>query len=166
MDKREKFVFDRLPLDIAELKETEEAALKTPFQTAALTVVALCRYGEDPEQACEMLNFLRGPQPLSRHEIQFLRDRLAGKAYKPFSFFEGATPENNYTPSQPYTIIVSSGPYSFQEEGYARLMLSSSGADSPRQIKLREKPSSGQWFLCEQYLLPDIREPKAADPWQ
>lgn len=166
MDKTERFVFDKLPQGITELQEMAEAVLETPFQVAALTVVALCRYGDSPEKACEMLNYLKGPQPLTKHENQFLRDRLAGKSYKPFSFFQGATPENNYTPNKPYTITVSAGPYSFQEEGYAKLMLSSSGADSPRQITLREKPSSGQWFLWEQYLLSDIREPKAADPWQ
>lgn len=44
-------------------------------------------------------------------------------------------------------------------------MMRSSGAGSPREIKLREKPSSGQWFLWENYLLSDIREPKPADLW-
>lgn len=39
----------------------------------------------------------------------------------------------------------------------------SSGADSPRPIKLRQK--GNQWFLWEQYLMPDIRKPKSADPW-
>ena len=40
-----------------------------------------------------------------------------------------------------------------------------SGADSPRPLKLRMKPSTGQWFLWEQQLLAGIRIPKAADPW-
>lgn len=165
MPKSETFVFDRLPRSTAELQALPEASLSTPHRTAALTVAALCLYGENPEMTVEMLNFLKGPQPLSPYEIQFLRDRLAGKAYKPYSFFQGATPENNYTPAQPYRITVSAGPYSFQDAGYAKLMIRSAGADSPREIKLREKPSSGQWFLWENYLLSDIREPKSADPW-
>ena len=41
----------------------------------------------------------------------------------------------------------------------------SGGADSARQIKLRTKPSTGQWFLWEQFLLADIRKPVSADPW-
>ena len=39
------------------------------------------------------------------------------------------------------------------------------GADSARQIRLRTKPSTGQWFLWEQFLLSDIRVPVSADPW-
>lgn len=166
MSKKETFVFDSLPVDLGALQGLPEATLATPFQTAALTVVALCRYGENPEAALEMLNFLKGPQPLSNYETQFLRDRLVGKAYKPFSFFKGATPDNSYTPAQPYEITISAGPYSFQDQGYAKLQISSSGADSPREIKLREKPSSGQWYLWENYLLSDIRAPKAEDEWQ
>lgn len=41
-----------------------------------------------------------------------------------------------------------------------------SGADSPRPIKLRKKPSSGQWFLIGvPPCLADIRIPKSEDKW-
>ncbi|WP_442872029.1 DUF6935 domain-containing protein [Blautia sp.] len=45
------------------------------------------------------------------------------------------------------------------------LYVACSGADSPRPLKLRNKPSTGQWFLWEQQLLTGIRIPKEADPW-
>ena len=112
-----------------------------------------------------MLDFLKGPDSLSTMEKQFLRDRLAGKAYKPFSFFAGATPENRYTPDRPYRITVSTGPYSFTAENWATVYVASGGADSPRQIKLRKKPSTGQWFLNEIQCLSDIRVPTEDDPW-
>lgn len=35
----------------------------------------------------------------------------------------------------------------------------------PRPLKLRNKPSTGQWFLWEQQLLTGIRIPVEADPW-
>lgn len=35
----------------------------------------------------------------------------------------------------------------------------------PRPLKLRNKPSTGQWFLWEQQLLTGIRIPQVADPW-
>jgi len=159
------FVFSSLPQNAEELWNLPEATCETPYQTAALTVAALCRYGDDPEAAIAMLNYLKGPQALTPYETQFLKDRLSGKAYKPFSFFEGATPENDYTPSHPYTITVFDGPYSFQGKGYAKLMIRSSGADNPREIKLRQKADSGEWYLWEIYLLSDIRQPKSADPW-
>ena len=165
MPKTETFQFTSLPSNLEELKALPQASLLTPFETAALTVLALCRYKDNPEETVEMLNYLKGPQPLSNYDVQFLHDRLAGKSYKPFSFFQGATPGNSYTPSQPYQISVFDGPYSYQEEGYSKLLLRSSGADSLREIKLRAKPSSGQWFLWENYLLSDIRTPQIVDPW-
>jgi hypothetical protein len=165
MPNNETFLFTDLPRDLDALKALPAAGLSTPYQTAALTILALCRYEDHPQAAIEMLNYLKGPRPLSNYDLQFLRDRLAAKGYKPFSFLHGATPENGYTPAQPYQITIFDGPYSFQEAGYAKLMIRSSGADSPRQIKLREQPSSGQWFLWEEYLLSDIRTPVSMDPW-
>ena len=99
---------------------------------------------------------------MSAYDKQFLRDRLTGKFYKPRSYFKGTSPENNYQPTE-YTVEVFDNPYSYQSEGYVTLWLVSSGADSPRQIKLRKK--GNQWFLWENFLLPDIRIPKADDPW-
>ena len=157
------FIFNKLPQNVEELSAMPEFARSDPFMTAALTVAALCRYEDDPSAVVAMLNELRGPRPLSNYEIQFLRDRLAGKGYKPFSFFRGATPANHYTPTQPYTITVQDDPYSYQNEGYARLQLQSFGADSLRPVTLRKKGE--QWMLWEQMLLSDIRIPVRDDPW-
>jgi hypothetical protein len=112
-----------------------------------------------------MLNALKGPAKLSPFEIQFLNDRLKGKEYKPYSFFNGATKENGYTPTMPLTITVKQNPYSFPEENYATLFVHSSGADSDREIKLRLKPSTKEWFLTELLCLSDIRIPNELDPW-
>ena len=155
--------FSALPKNVSELSALPEFAMTDPFQTAALTVAVLCRYEKDPEETVRMLNALKGPRPLSTFEIQFLRDRLAGKGYKPYSFFEGATPANNYTPNQPCTITVRDDPYSYQNEGYARLQLQSFGADSLRPVTLRRKGE--QWMLWDQMLLADIRTPAKDDPW-
>lgn len=159
------FTFSRLPKNVDELIAMPEATMSNPFAVAALSVAVLCRYGESVQDCIDMLNYLKGPQPLSQYEIQFLRDRLAGKTYKPFSFFKGSSPQNGYTPTQPYTIEISAGPYAYQDQNYAKLDIRSSGADSLRQIKMRQKPSTGQWFLWEQYLLSDIRIPTEQDPW-
>jgi hypothetical protein len=123
-----------------------------------------------------MLNFLRGPGAMKPYDIQFLRDRLQGKGYKTFSYFEGATAQNNYTPTQPYRVTVFDNPYSWVTEDrsqssggpaqYARLLMQSSGADSTRIIVMRLKPSTNQWFLTDHtQLLPDIRIPAAVDDW-
>ena len=164
-NKSETFTFTVLPESVDQLKALPEASLDSPFKTAALTVCALCAYAADKQIGIEMLNFLKGPKPLSPFEISFIDDRLRdGKTYVPFSYFKGATPDNNYTPTEPFSVTVSSNPYSNANEGYMKLFIRSGGADSPREIVMRMK-GDGRWFLWDQFLLPDIRKPKAEDPW-
>lgn len=161
----ETFTFDALPQTLEALRALPEAKLDTAFKTTALTILALSRYESDPQTAYAMLSWLKGPDDFSTSEKSFLQDRLRGKEYKVRSFFEGATPENDYTPNKPYVISVIENPYSFDNENWATLYVSSGGADNPRNIKLRKKPSTGQWFLNDIQCLSDIRLPKSEDKW-
>ena len=161
--KKETFTFAAVPKSVEELKALPEADLSTPFKTAALTMLVLLNYKNDVQATLDMLNFLKGPEPLPEKEIQFLKDRLVGKEYVPASFFAGTSPENDYTPSQPLTITVHDYAYSYQNEGYVMLMLHSSGADDDRQIQLRSK--GDQWFLWQNFALSDMRIPKSQDKW-
>lgn len=164
-NKKESFTFTALPENLSQMQALPEARLETPFQTAALTVCALCVYAVEKQAGLEMLNWLRGPRPLNGQEISFLNDRFrGGKTYLPFSYFVGAVPENNYTPEEPFRLTIESNHISDAEEGYKKLFIPCGGADSPRPIKLRRK-GDGRWFLWEQYLLTDIRQPEASDPW-
>ena len=160
----QKIVFSALPDTFEEFVALPEAKMSTPFDTAAMTVLAFCFYPENKELSLRMLDFLKGPQPLSPMDKQFIRDRFMDKDYVPRSYFDGATPENNYLPSEPYTITVSSNPYSYQNEGYATLYIKSGGADSPRSVQLR-KAKDGKWYLWEQFILADIRKPESENPW-
>ena len=161
----EKFTFSALPANVDELKALPEAKLDTAFKTTALTILALSRYETDPDAAIAMLSWLKGPEDFNPREQAFLKDRLKGKEYKVRSFFAGATPENDYTPSVPYVVAVSENPYSFDNENWATLYVTSGGADNPRSIKLRRKPSTGEWFLNDIQCLSDIRLPKSEDQW-
>jgi len=163
--KRETFTFTTIPRSVADLKALPESDLSTPFKTCALTMLVLLNYADDVNATIEMLNFLKGPEPMNAYQIQFLKDRLVGKEYVVRSFFEGSSPQNNYIPTEPLKITVFDNPYSYPEAGWATLHMNSTGADSPRQIKCRLKPSTNQWFLVENLALSDIRTPVAADPW-
>ena len=157
--------FPGVPETLEAFRALPQAAMATPFDTAAMTVLAFCMYGASRDTALAALDVLRGPRPLSVLEKQFIADRfMDGKDYVPRSYFEGATPQNDYTPSKPLTVQISTGPYAYQNEGYAKLDLRSGGADSPRQVLLR-LAKDGKWYLWEQYLLPDIRPPESSDPW-
>ena len=164
--KSKTYSFEALPQTVDELKALPEAAMTDVYAVAALSLLALTRFEADRNASIAMLNFLKGPDPMTPMAIQQISDRLMdGKFYKVNSFFEGATPANNYTPSQPYKVKVSSTPYSFDTENWAVLYLHSGGSDSPRPVKLRKKPSTGQWFLVEIQYLGDIRTPPTADKW-
>ena len=163
-NKSVKITFNTLPDTLEGFKALPMAGMNTPFATAALTVLAFCFYPENKDLSLQMLDFLRGPRPLSVMDKQFIADRFRDKDYVPRSYFEGATPNNNYLPSEPYSITVSENPYSYQNEGYATLYITPGGADSPRSVQLR-LAKDGKWYLWEQYLLADIRKPESENPW-
>lgn len=158
------FTFAALPESLAQMQALPEAKLTDPFQTAALSVCALCAYAADKQIGTEMLNWLRGPRPLSGFDISFLNDRFRDGYHVIFSYFAGATPENNYTPTSPYTLTFEAGPYADANPGYKKLHIRSGGADNAREIVLRQK-GDGTWLLWDQFLLVSIRPPKSADPW-
>ena len=158
--------WNSLPKNLDEMKALPQADLKSPEGTAALTVAALCVYPENAEECYKMLDFLRGPRPLSNMEKQFIRDRfMDGKNYLARSYFKGATPKNEYKPDEPFTLVFSDSAAQIAEEGYKILNVKSGGPDSPRSITLRNKPSTGEWFLWEQMLLAGIRIPESQDAW-
>ena len=161
----ESFAFASLPTSVGQLQALPEASLDSAFKTTALCVAALCNLEKDANATWEMLDYLKGPEDVNEREKAFIKERLAGKQYKTFSFFKGATPDNGYTPTTPYTITVSENPYSFDEENWATLYVTSGGADSPRPIKLRRKPSTNQWFINDIQCLADIRIPTEQDAW-
>ena len=162
--KTKRVVFMDIPESMAAFTALPQAQLADPFDTAALTVAALCLYTADKELCFKMLDCLRGPRPLNGADKQFIADRFRGKDYIMRSYFEGAVPSNDYTPSSPYTVTVSSDAHSYDEQGIARLYVACGGADSPRPIKLR-LAKDGRWYLWEQYLLTGIREPESSNPW-
>lgn len=151
----------------ATLAEFESLPRRSPEDICAGFLCALALYVKDPAAGTAAMDLLRGPRPMTPYDAQFLRDRLRGKEYLPLAYFEGATPENSYTPAKPYVLNVlpDSRPQDV-EPGYLRVFLKTAGADSPRPVKLRQKPSTGEWFLWE-YSSPlsGIRIPAAQDPW-
>lgn len=164
-NRSERFTFTSLPQNVSELQSCPESSLDSPFKTAALTLASLCLFKTDTNAMYEMLNFLKGPEDVSGYEKQFIGERLRGKEYIPFSYFDGATPQNGYTPTQPMTIEIFENPYSFDNEHWATLWVKSGGADNMRSIKFRQKPSTGQWFLNDIQCLSEIRIPASEDPW-
>lgn len=159
------FSFESLPLSAELYHPLIEENSHDPYALVALTVVALSLYALDPEVAFAMLAELKEPSQLTPSERRFIADRLdEGKDYKPYSYFVGALPQNNYRAEKPYLLKVFERKDSFQDEGYATLYLQSGGAASPRMVRLRKR-SDGSWALWEEFLLADIIAPKKDNPW-
>lgn len=160
-----KITIQSVPTTFEEFSALPQNDLSKPENTCALFLIALELYIKDKDAGIAAVNELRGPRALSNYDIQFLRDRLRDKTYLPLAYFEGASPENNYTPKEPLTLDVlpDSRPQDI-EEGYIRMFLKTAGADSPRPIKLRQK--DGLWYLWEySSILSGIRIPQKEDPW-
>ena len=165
--KTETVTLSALPNNVEEMLAMPEFDRKNPYKVAAITVAVLNRYPDSKEDCYAMLNDLKGPEPLSNYEKEFIRDRfMDGKDYVARSFFAGATPDNDYTPARPYKIKLIEQSNSRENAGYISLWIPSGGADNPRMIKLRQKASTQEWFLYQnEFLLGDIRIPKSRDKW-
>ncbi len=162
------FTYESLPLSLEALK----AMQKNPqdfFETAALAVLALNVYADFPEESKAMLDYLNGPDAVANRDLQLIQTQFMESArYTVKSYFKGATPQNNYTPSMPYTITVHDNPYSYDtmKDGYVSLYIPSGGSDNDRKVTLRTKPSTGEWFIYSwQGLLMGIRPAQETDPW-
>ena len=159
-------IIQKIPENLQEF-EILAAKGQQPECICALFLCALALFERDKEAGTAAMNLLRGPKPMTPYDCQFLRDRLRGKSYLPLAYIEGATPGNNYQPRVPYILNVLADPRPQDvEPGYLRVFLTTSGADSPRPMKLRQKVSTGEWFLWEySSILSGIRIPVAEDSW-
>lgn len=157
-------VFSALPETYDDFIALPQAKLADAYDAAAMTVVAFNTYPKDKDLAIRMLNYLRGPRQLSNLDLQFYADRFHETDYVPRSYFKGAVPKNDYTPSEPYTVSPFTNPHSDLQENMKRIWLTSGGADSPRYVDVR-LAKDGKWYLWEQHMLVEIRKPDSEEPW-
>jgi hypothetical protein len=76
--------------------------------------------------------------------------QVQGKAYLPWAYIEGATPENGYAVSgPPYVVTCTDNPYSGDvDSGQFKVFVACSGADSPRPVTLKRN-NKGIWKASE-----------------
>lgn len=159
-------VFSTIPDDMESFKTLPQALLSSPFDTAALCVLAFSVYPENKDLCLQMIDYLRGPRPMNGIDKQFIKNRFMDKDYVPRSYFKGASPDNDYTPSVPYTIAVNENANSHIQDGVIKLFMTSSGADSQRPIQLRQAKDE-KWYLWEySSVLAGIKIPESTNPWK
>lgn len=172
------FTFSRLPDCVQDLEELQEMGIlyfNDPYFSAALEIVCLCEYTKNPDMGLAMLEYLNGPEDLTDFEKDLYERQLVGKEYKPFSYFAGATPENYYTPDEPYTLSITGDKFSEVLTNRATVYASSSGSEATinaapntkqngcsagrRAINVRYETSDDHWYVYETGLLGEIRKP-------
>ena len=165
-NKTQTYTFGSIPASEGELMSLPEATMETPFNTAALFVLALNTYAVNKGEGLAMLNALRGPAqpPMGGSDLELLKSQIANMPYLPRSYFVGATPQNDYTPPTPYTVTVSDNTYSY-EGGGAIMYVQCGGADSPRPVSTR-LAKDGRWYLIGfSSALSGIKKLESSNPW-
>lgn len=153
-----------LPECAEDLKAFE---MTNEYQAAAAVICTLANFENRSDAAIEMLDFVMGPGTPNGFDKSFIKEQISRYPYVIRSYFKGAVSENDYTPES-FTIFLKENPYSRQNDGYVKLFLKSSGADSERPLTFRQKASTREWFVfSDTYkgLMAGIREPKSLDEW-
>lgn len=159
-----KVIYHQLPQNQADMEAlVAEYGREDERRVCAYFHAALVRYPDSADDCYDMLDVLRGPQPMSAAEKSFMKERFSDKLYLPRTYFEGATPKNEYQPDEPWKIIIYDDPVR-PPDGYAYTMVASGGADNKRRIVMRIK--DGQKYLWEYNgALLSGRLPASEDPW-
>ena len=152
-------------------EELEKVDRTSPENVAALLIHSFCNYiPKNEENFYDMLQYLYGEfQPLSELMKQNIKDRMMQNEKYKFignSYFEGANPNNDYTPTG-FGIEITRNDYSETEEGFMRLFLKSGGADSLRPLTLKLAKDGNYYIWSDSCigLLSDIRKPESNNPW-
>ena len=172
------YAFSSVPKTADEIRRYK---LDSPYKTMALLILALRTWTPDNETDClQMLDYLTDTGsviagtsekcPFSQYKpwISALRDRMTQNnkyQYIGNAYLDGATPENNYTPTDPVTITLRQSvydPYAKADEWapeQKQVLTFFAGADNERYC-LFAQDDAGNWKVFRsswQNLLADIK---------
>ena len=170
--------------------------LDSPYKTMALLILAFRTWTpENPSVCLEMLDYLTNTavdsgktdsqgnklsKRLSEHQfwVDFVRDRMRQNnkyRYIGNAYLEGATPSNDYTPTEPITITVRQSVYDpyhssdthLTDPTLKQVLISLAGADNDR-YSLFYQDQRGDWRVFGDNwkgLLTDVKTPTEDIPW-
>lgn len=130
-----------VPRDRDGFRDYADVMLQTPAGAAALFVAALDIYNEDKDLAVYMLTYLRFLPELSPGELNIQLLQVLGKRnFYTKGYFKGALPENGYTPSSPYTVMVRDDGRKGLKKDLKTLYIGCGGTGTYRPITLKLQP--------------------------
>lgn len=169
--------FLALPKNVEDLKLIDRSGDNGKFVVVALLLASLKTWKKEDEETCsemmkELLNSPTVPNNYSNFTKSFVKDRMLQNDKYDFladAYFDGATPENAYTPKEPLAITLREFPYAPQVSTmygpniYVEKIVSDfKGADSERNVSVYKDPKDQKWYIwSDTYkgLLVDIKTP-------
>lgn len=145
-----------LPATVEELVALRDRIATTPEGGAAIMVLALLAYAQDPALGTKFLTVAiearqlddgpdgyKGKQP-SRMALIDMRDRIGRAPHIARSYVQGTSPQGGYAlPPAPWVISGREQPGDVQGDR-GKTFVRSTGADSPRPVQLT-KNDKGHW---------------------
>jgi hypothetical protein len=172
-----KIEISRFPKNIEEFLELRNQIATTPQGGASMFIIALMMYVQSSDNDFAPLTVAITKSHLQENskgykgympnpsDLRLIKDQLNYHPYLPNSYVINTSPQNGYElPSERLAFTFSTNKYSgSEEEGSLKLFVPSSGADSPRPIKV-VRNDKGIWKADEwSSLLVGIRTPPKAD---
>lgn len=167
--------FLALPKNVEDLKLIDRSGDNGKFVVVALLLASLKTWKKEDEETCsemmkELLNSPTVPNNYSNFTKSFVKDRMLQNDKYDFladAYFDGAAPENAYTPKEPLAITLREFPYAPQTSTmygptlYIEKIVSDfKGADSERSVSVYKDPKDQKWYIWpDSYksLLVDIK---------
>ena len=169
--------FLALPKNVEDLKLIDRSGDNGKFVVVALLLASLKTWKKEDEETCsemmkELLNSPTVPNNYSNFTKSFVKDRMLQNDKYDFladAYFDGANPDNGYTPNNPLSITLREYPYAPQLSTmygpniYVEKIVSDfKGADSERSVSVYKDPKDNKWYIwSDSYksLLVDIKTP-------
>lgn len=163
-----------IPTTLEEFDATYNEMATTPEGAIIMFLAAMDIYAQNEElgKKCFALCFhpekRNGDEPIP-YFVQFMRSRFHsgdGQSWLARSYFDGATPENGYTPKEPLTLKMKSRAndddyLTDMDADVERRWVNSSGADSERPVQvLRVRGENLYYMFNYAGLASQVRKPK------
>ncbi|MBQ3418795.1 MAG: hypothetical protein IJO27_03840 [Bacilli bacterium] len=167
--------FLALPKNVEDLKLIDRSGDNGKFVVVALLLASLKTWKKEDEETCsemmkELLNSPTIPNNYSNFTKSFVKDRMLQNDKYDFladAYFDGACPDNGYTPNSPLSITLREYPYAPQLSTmygpniYVEKIVSDfKGVDSERSVSVYKDPKDNKWYIwSDSYksLLVDIK---------
>ncbi len=159
----EEVVIPGIPDSIEDFMELRNSTAVTPEGGAAMFVLALYLYSAEKDFGLDAVTVMlvnddrhlkrgdsgyKGYSPVN--PVRYLLNRVVVKPYIARSYFKGSVPENGYAlpTGSPLKLSITRNKYSVISEREVKVFVYSSGAATPRPVKLKRN-SAGIWKADE-----------------